>query len=303
MTSNRWCFTLNNYTAEEQQQYKDLVQNDGVLALYVAKEVGSSGTPHLQGIISFKKTKRLSGVKTVLGTRAHVEKMFGTWNQAKTYCQKEGSEEFIDHDNRKQGKRTDIDDLKAAIVSNESEATIADDHFGAWARYPNVVKRFRFLQPGPNWRDVTTRLLYGTTGVGKTSAVHRYAMLYDKDAPADIIDITGGATPQTSDTSITEKLFTVHSDGQWWDGYDGQPIILFDDFYGQIKISKMLRLLDGYPLQLPIKGGFVWAQWTRIFFTSNVHHDEWWPTASIPDEVREALRRRITRVHHITQRF
>ena len=37
-----------------------------------------------------------------------------------------------------------------------------------------------------------------------------------------------------------------------------------------------MRLLDGYKLQLPIKGGFTYARWRRVIITSNDHPDDWY---------------------------
>ena len=46
------------------------------------------------------------------------------------------------------------------------------------------------------------------------------------------------------------KPYFVVMPAQWWDGYNGQDTIIFDDFYGQIRMADMLRYLDGYPVQL-----------------------------------------------------
>ena len=81
------------------------------------------------------------------------------------------------------------------------------------------------------------------------------------------------------------------------DGYNKQDTIIFDDFYGQIRMADMLRYLDGYPVQLPIKGGFVWAHWTHVWITSNSDPDTWY--TSVPAETVAAFRRRITEIIHM----
>lgn len=57
-------------------------------SIVVGKEVGESGTAHLQGFIKFKEMKRLSAVKKLL-PRAHWEAAKGSDQQNLDYCSKE----------------------------------------------------------------------------------------------------------------------------------------------------------------------------------------------------------------------
>jgi hypothetical protein len=78
----------------------------------------------------------------------------------------------------------------------------------------------------------------------------------------------------------------------WFDGYRGQPVALFDDYNGgEFKINMLLRILDIYPFYAPIKGSHVWFKPVRIYFTSNMHPDDWY--AGARDVHREALKRRL----------
>lgn len=44
----------------------------------------------------------------------------------------------------------------------------------------------------------------------------------------------------------------------WWDGYCGQKVVILDDYRPWwCPFSFMLRLLDRYPIQVQVKGGFV----------------------------------------------
>jgi len=63
--------------------------------------------------------------------------------------------------------------------------------------------------------------------------------------------------------------------------------MLIDDYRGEGSYAFLLRLLDRYPMQLPVKGGFVVLQAVRIYITSNVAPP--WGTVDTP----EALLRRI----------
>ncbi len=90
--SKRWCFTWNNYSEE---QFVQLVQVFGLMELdgadwIIGREVGESGTPHLQGYVRAKKRWRPSQLGN-WWNKAHWEKCKGTHEQNVKYCAKEGN--------------------------------------------------------------------------------------------------------------------------------------------------------------------------------------------------------------------
>lgn len=89
--SKRWCFTLNNYTDEE---YLTLLHNLDGSSFIVGKEIGESGTPHLQGYVEFKDKRRMSENK-VFNKRIHWEQSKGTRDQNIDYCTKDNDYFFI----------------------------------------------------------------------------------------------------------------------------------------------------------------------------------------------------------------
>jgi len=47
------------------------------------------------------------------------------------------------------------------------------------------------------------------------------------------------------------------SNGQWWDGYEQQECVVFDDMRKDtFKFHELLRLFDRYPLRIQVKGGY-----------------------------------------------
>lgn len=86
--SKRWCFTLNNYDETELVSLRQSLSQKEIRYAIFGKEVGDSGTPHLQGYLSSTKAKRLSGVKKLVGDRAHVEVAKGDERQNRSYCSK-----------------------------------------------------------------------------------------------------------------------------------------------------------------------------------------------------------------------
>jgi len=88
MNTKHWVFTLNNWTAADEDKLIALAPF--VDYLVFGYEVGESGTPHLQGYVVFKTVKRLANVKAEVGARAHCEGKRGSSEAASTYCKKDG---------------------------------------------------------------------------------------------------------------------------------------------------------------------------------------------------------------------
>ena len=63
-----WVFTFNNYTENDYNQIKTSFENSpDVVSAIVAREIGESGTPHLQGYFHFKGVKRQQACFKFLG--------------------------------------------------------------------------------------------------------------------------------------------------------------------------------------------------------------------------------------------
>lgn len=86
-----WCYTLNNYSEEDVHRLDGIVSNGDAKYHCRQPERGESGTPHIQGYLVFANGKRLSGVKRLVGQRAHVEPAKGSADQNREYCSKEDS--------------------------------------------------------------------------------------------------------------------------------------------------------------------------------------------------------------------
>lgn len=83
--SKKWCFTLNNWTEEELGNLETKFHGDMYI---IGKEVGASGTKHLQGYVEFASKKRPAeaiGIK-----RIHWEKAKGDRESNLKYCSKDG---------------------------------------------------------------------------------------------------------------------------------------------------------------------------------------------------------------------
>lgn len=276
--NRRWIITDNTIPAEyPTDSWKTKFRPDVKYAIW-QKEKAASGKIHIQAYIKLSKPQRLSWIKEMLGL-VHAEFAKGNDQQCKDYCSKdltrvEGPFEYGEMD--KQGTRRDLDQVSEALKLGKAIADIADEHTGTFIRYHKGIvacKAALQAKKAKTWRDVSVHVIWGPSGSGKTRQCY----------------------------ALHPDLHRVFCSGAiWFDGYDGNDAILFDDFYGQVPIAYMLQLLDGYALNVPIKGGFVPAQWTTVYITSNTHPDDWWGKSdSIPESVRTALRRRITDIQHL----
>lgn len=145
MSALRWCFTLNNYSAQEEDHIANAhgVAANGIVYIVAGREVGASGTPHLQGFVIFGARKSLIQVKSILGARLHLEVTHSTNERNVTYCKKDG--DWFEHGQLVvgQGRRSDWDSYKAWVcelgrVPNDRE--IAQSFPGLYARYSTACK-------------------------------------------------------------------------------------------------------------------------------------------------------------------
>lgn len=82
-----WCFTLNNYNEIEVKELKEIFGSNG--SYIMGFETGNSGTPHIQGFISFNnKTRPMELIKN---KRIHWEKCKGSFKDNIKYCSKDGN--------------------------------------------------------------------------------------------------------------------------------------------------------------------------------------------------------------------
>lgn len=265
----RFVFTLNNYTDEEYGQICSL----DCRWIIVGKETGENNTPHLQGAVilnhqlAFNSVKRLSGFE-----RAHIEKMRGTPADSAQYCSKQDSTPFINGTMPQPGKRNDLLNVVGRIKAGETLrdlATTDDEAAVCIVKYHKGLTILRALQAPPRNEPPVVLWLYGATGTGKTKSA--FDLARDLDMP----------------------IWISHGNLQWFDGYDGQPVVVFDDYRTRhSSFSYLLRLLDRYPISVPFKGGFTDFQPRYIIVTAPQSPTDMWSYRT-PEQLQQ-LTRRIT---------
>ena len=139
--SKRWCFTLNNYTTDEQVLITGLYP-EKVSYLIFGRETGEEGTPHLQGYFELVKKARLGGVKKLI-PRAHFEMAKASAEDNFDYCTKEEDYEEFGEIQKKQGTRNDLQDFKEAVQSGMlSIKELREEHSDVVAKYPRFAREY-----------------------------------------------------------------------------------------------------------------------------------------------------------------
>lgn len=269
--ARNWCFTINNYTDDEVAILEALgTELPDIQYLVFGKEVApETGTPHLQGYVSFSRRYTLVRAKEIICSRGHFEVAKGSPKQASDYCKKD--KDYSEFGNLPGGKgaRTDLARVAQLVREGAALSVIAEEDPSSFIKYSSGILRLRMFHRPDREGPPKIWVFYGETGTGKTSRVHRFVK-------ADEMWISPGRTGGCV----------------WFDGYDNQSVALFDDFDGSwFQLGYLLKLLDRYVFKVPVKGGFTWWCPRHIYITSNLAPDEWYPNAN--DKQKAALMRRL----------
>ena len=153
MTSTRWCFTLNNPNEAERSSAAQIIEDHNVRYVIIGREVGASGTPHLQGFCILHRQQRLSWLRALI-PRAHFERARGTSPQARDYCKKDGDFDEYGEFPERQGRRTDVDefiDWGDQFIQSQGRAPqspdIAKHRPRDYIKFPRAVRLFEHRAP------------------------------------------------------------------------------------------------------------------------------------------------------------
>ena len=131
---------------------------------------------------------------------------------------------------------------------------------------------------------------FGPTGTGKT-----------KEAWCRAADWLG---VEEDDAKLIEGVWVSNESSKWFDGYHGQRVAILDDIRSSTwEFSTLLRLLDRYPMQVPIKGGYVKWMPELIIITAPGEPRELYSNHETkePYDGIEQLERRIDRTREYTE--
>lgn len=250
----------------------------------VVKENHKSGDPHLHVYIQCSTPYDIkSQSKLDLENKYHgnYEPARGTYAQIQDYMNKdvvdvyeEGIPDTERGDRSKETARgTEVRKLLNRKILTENLHDLVMDGEISVHSYPLLKKAKRqiLLDSTPVGKfDVERKSywIYGESGQGKSRIVRKYdPNLYTK--------------PQS----------------KWWDGYNGQPTVLIDDFdlFGK-GLSHYIKIwADGYSHLSEEKGNTVPCAFKTLFITSNYRINDIWPFNEDP-ELNKAISRRFQEI-------
>jgi hypothetical protein len=224
--------------------FGELIIPEEVLTYSVYQEelCPTSGRVHKQFLLYFKRKITLKGVKDLIGPH-HIEPARDL-KACRQYCMK--TETRVSDPVEYGAFPVPEKDLETvlSLCKRSRVEDILEERPTLW-RAIRQLREIRAVVSVP--RDFATvgLLLTGPTGSGKTRLAVEIATLY----PA---------------------AYWVAPDMKWFDGYDGQELMIVDEFRGQVPVSFFLRLIDRTPLILPIKGSSTQMRSELVIFTSNL---------------------------------
>lgn len=258
--SRDFLLTVPRQACETASQLQQIFTDISVLSAVFQLEKGEkTDYEHWQIFLRFKNQKRFSTLKSQLtksGLKsAHIESRKGTVEQAIKYCSKaetrlDGPYFFgdkIDTDTKK-GERTDLQKLrdKVLIEGLSFDEILVEDETGSAARYTQYLRaliRARDKRKTASFRRLSVMYLYGPAGVGKS----RWALENNAD----------------------KSCYRVSDYSHPFDAYDGEDVLILDEFDGSMPLTLLLNILDGYSMELPARYENKYARYTSVVIISN----------------------------------
>lgn len=114
--------------------------------------------------------------------------------------------------------------------------------------------------------------------------------------------VTGAGKSHRAFLEAGDEFYLKMPTTKWFDGYQGEPHIIIDEFSGTVDIVHLLKWLDKYPCAVEIKGSQVALKSKKWWIMSNVAPDMWYTDKATPEQ-QAALMRRLTNIVEFTTPF
>lgn len=246
----------------------DLSIDKSITYLVLGKEIcPTTKKEHLQGFVMFRNpvaNPKKCLMKMGFSKSIHIENMISNPISCMEYCLKDG--DFLEFGTRPsgQGRRSDLDNVKSIIKTGGKMKDVIDKS----SNYQSLKMGeflLKYLEKPRPIAPIKVLWLYGDSGTGKTKYV------YDKFG--------------------TEVFRPVNE--KWWEGYDGEKVVLLDDFRPDFcSFVRLLQFTDIYPFKVECKGGSRHVQYDTIVITAPTDYKTMWSSETKENLLQ--LKRRIT---------
>lgn len=263
--SKYWCFTHNNASVNE--RYEEITEHTN-WAIFQYEE-GAAGTPHMQGVVALKKQARLVTIKGMFKANVHLEVTRNIIASVQ-YCSKEkgriagpfiiGVIPDLEKINSRLGNKRKVADqeeellLKEVSYLNDCILKRDMDYVDIYNEKPKLaMKHAIYIKElikktinGKPSRCSNVYYCFGEPGTGKSYLFKQLSAI------------------------LGEKPYYNTSIKGWWNGYNGEKLVIIDEFKNKGYTPQELNnILDGNTKSLAVKNGFVESNIENIVFISN----------------------------------
>lgn len=228
LKTRSYAFTLFYKTRKDVVLLEEWLTENCRYAMFGEEVCPETGRPHLQGWCYFENERSWNALKK-LGLGWHVEPTDKSFEANEKYCRgltkgKTPNEVVWVHGEfPAQGKRTDLIAIRDRILNGERVNEMVMEMPDTYHIYGRTMREMEDIAMQQVWRTEMTECLWlvGVTGAGKSHfALHDY----------------------TNETHYIWK-----NDNGWQDGYRQQPIVVMNDFRGELPYNEFLQLVDKWP--------------------------------------------------------
>lgn len=253
--------------------------------------VSSLGLEHLHCVFESDKTFRPLSALKKLFPKVHIEITKGNKQQVEDYINKVGKFEEkgekiiaksqVGEIKGCQGERNDLislSDIRDMIYSGQTPKQIYRQ-FPQALKSKSATEELFYLYRSDNTpvkRDVNVNWLFGSTGCGKS---YTYVELVEKHGE--------------------ENVYLVSDYEHPFDNYQGEPIVIFDEFRGRIPYSNFLGMLDCYKQQVSARYSNKLMLWTDVYITSPFLPFELYQSVRERNDKYDSLAQLIRRINKI----
>ena len=254
----------------------------------MADEIGEQGTYHTHIYVVFTSRVRWSKIKKAF-PEAHIEvahgsaesnleyiKKTGRWeNTEKSETRVEGTFEEWGTFPTQKGEKPEMEELYEMVKNGYTNAEILAINNDYILQIDKLDKLRTMLltekYKNTRRRELKVTYIYGATGTGKTR----------------------GVLDEHGDSNVYRVCDYKHP----FDNYNCQPVIAFDEYRSQLRISDMLQYCDIYPIELSARYSNKYACYETVYIISNWSLEQQYE--QVQKESPESWQAFLRRIHEV----